>query len=106
MKPPGPTYYKIVNVVESVHRSLYEAEQSKQPDSPQYMSPTSVIPIDIIQSDELFMECIRQMNEELAAKQTLALKSVMDQVDDELAAKKRREEEARKAALRQQRFGL
>jgi len=105
LKQPSPNYHKIVSIMEALHKRLYDEEKAKGETSAlEFVSPTSLIPIDVIQGDEEFMDLMKKMNTDLAMKQTLALQSIMDQVDKEQEYKKEKEEDAIKAASRQQRF--
>lgn len=78
-RPESETLEFCRQLLSDIHAKLYQHHL----DNPNKLfSPLSVIPIRLIKEDATFMECITHMNEELADKQTRALKQIMDPVEE------------------------
>lgn len=78
-----------IKLLKHIHASIYQFMQ----DHPtEHYSPNSVLPIAHMTRDQAFSDCIISMNNELARKQTAALKQVMDAAQSDFATYNKLEE--------------
>jgi len=69
-------------LLKDVHKSIYQYSM-EHPEG--HYSPNSVVPMEALHQDNVFMRCIIDMNNELATKQAAALKQVMDAAEPDYA---------------------
>lgn len=88
-KADSPHLEFCTKLLQQVHANIYQFMQ----DHPnEHFSPNSVLPIEHMTRDTAFSECIISMNNELARKQTAALKQVMDATQTDFATYNKLEE--------------
>lgn len=96
-KPLSPVTTFCTDLLQKIHTHVYQFMKDKneaaassdvgiQTEEPSpHFSPSSVVPLSFMKRDPLFSECIVSMNNELARKQTAALKQVMDAASNDFA---------------------
>jgi hypothetical protein len=90
-----PHVINFTEILVGLHKKLVEEHAKEEHSKPTSvpLSPVSVVPLEMMTSDEEFMNSVREMNDSLAQKQSLALGRIMDAVDEDEKNKKFRRQD-------------